>query len=121
MKIVIQRVISAEFISKNELVSKIGNGIYVLVGAEQGDTMEDVDYVAKKILNCKFFNDSELGFPDDSSHRWKKSVKERGLEILIATNFTLPSSLKKGTKPSLCLALDPEQARYYEIKVPGLD
>ncbi len=62
----------------NQLVSEIKRGLCVLVGLSQQDTIEDVDYLVKKILNLRFFE-------NEQGKAWSKSVKDLGLEVLSGT------------------------------------
>jgi D-aminoacyl-tRNA deacylase len=102
MRAVIQRVSSASVAVEGETVGAIGRGLLVLVGKEDADTAEDIDWLAGKIVNLRLFAD-EAG-------AWSQSVREIGGGILLVSQFTLHASTKKGTKPSWHRAAKPERA-----------
>ncbi|BET00318.1 Hypothetical protein NTJ_13134 [Nesidiocoris tenuis] len=107
MRALIQRVVSADAAYVNgEVISSIGRGLCVLVGVANGDTKKDIDYIVKKILNLKLFEDDE----SDSSKPFKKSVKDRHLEILCLSQITLYHTLK-GNKLDFHHAMAPAQSR----------
>lgn len=86
MKVVIQRVSSASVTVGDEVVSKIGRGLCCLVGISRYDTEDDSDYMARKLLNLRIF--------EGDQRRWDLSVKDKGLELLCVSQFTLHSHLK---------------------------
>jgi len=86
MKSVIQKVLRASVSVSGEKISSIEKGLCILVGISRSDTVEDIDYMVKKILNTRIFEDGEK--------RWQKSVKDLGLEILCVSQFTLYHELK---------------------------
>lgn len=86
MKVVIQRVSSASVTVGDEVVSKIGRGLCCLVGISRYDTDDDSDYMARKLLNLRIF--------EGDQRRWDQSVKDKGLELLCVSQFTLHSHLK---------------------------
>ena len=75
-----------------QLKSKIGKGLFVLVGIEDKDTQEDIEWLAKKITNLRIF--------DDENGVMNRSVIEAGGEIMVVCQFTLHASTKKGNRPS---------------------
>lgn len=85
-----------------ELHSRIGVGLMILVGVVEGDTMEDVDWLAQKAVNMRIFND-ENGVMN-------RSVLDVGGEILAVSQFTLAASTKKGNRPSYIHAAGHELA-----------
>lgn len=85
-----------------ELHSQIGAGLMILVGVVEGDTMEDVDWLAQKAVNMRIFND-ENGVMN-------RSVLDVGGEILAVSQFTLAASTKKGNRPSYIHAAGHELA-----------
>ncbi len=110
MKAVIQRVLKASVTVSDELVSSISNGLCVLVGIARDDTDKDMDFIVRKILNIRLFENDE----PDSAAKWNKSVMEKDFEILCVSQFTLQSTLK-GTKPDFHLAMSSEQSKeFYE-------
>ena len=88
MKAIIQRVTSANVKVDGEIVSKIGKGLCVLVGIHRDDTKKELEYIAKKILSLRLFDDPTTG------KRWDKSVKDLNLEVLCVSQFTLYHILK---------------------------
>ena len=107
MRAVLQRVSSASVSIGSERVGEIGVGLVVLVGVEEADDSEDVDWLAGKIVALRLFPEGESA--------WARSVAEIGGEILLVSQFTLHASTKKGTKPSWHRAAKPDVAmRLYE-------
>ncbi|GFG36966.1 hypothetical protein Cfor_05387 [Coptotermes formosanus] len=87
MKAVIQRVMKASVIVEGEVISSIGKGLCVLIGISKDDTTRDMEYMARKILSTRIFE-------DDRGKRWNLSVKDKGYEILCISQFTLYHVLK---------------------------
>ena len=100
MRIIIQRVTSASVSINNNVFSSIGNGLLVLLGIEDSDTEEDLNWLAQKIVNLRIFND-ENGVMNVSLLDAKK-------EILLVSQFTLFASTKKGNRPSYIDAAKPD-------------
>src|SRR5690349_25104708 len=92
MRVVIQRVTHASVTINGTVHSKIGEGLLVLLGIEDADTAEDVEWLSAKIINLRVFNDSDGVM--------NVSVKETGGDILLVSQFTLHGSTKKGNRPS---------------------
>ena len=103
MKILIQRVKKASVTISSELYSKINNGILALVGIEKGDTFEQVEKLAKKIVNLRIF-------PDENDKMNKSLLDIKG-EMLIVSQFTLCGDCKKGTRPSFDKSASPDLAK----------
>jgi D-aminoacyl-tRNA deacylase len=99
---VIQRVSSASVEIEKKIKSSIGTGLLVLVGVEDADGPEDIDWLAGKIVNLRIFNDAEGVM--------NVSVKEAGGEIIVVSQFTLHASTKKGNRPSYIKASKPDIA-----------
>ena len=99
---VVQRVKEANVRVDGQVVGEIGNGSLVLVGIEEQDGDEDMDWLARKIVNLRIFNDDEGVM--------NRSVKEIGGEILVVSQFTLHASTKKGNRPSYIKAARPDIA-----------
>lgn len=99
MKILIQRVKKASVTINNELYSKINNGILAFVGIEKNDTLEQVEYLAKKIVNLRIFA--------DDNGKMNKSIIDTQGEMLIVSQFTLCGDCKKGTRPSFDNSANP--------------
>ncbi|MDR0230532.1 MAG: D-tyrosyl-tRNA(Tyr) deacylase [Dysgonamonadaceae bacterium] len=102
MKIVIQRVSQASVVIENAIKSVINKGLLVLVGIEDADTTDDIDFLCKKIVNLRIF--------DDASGVMNLSIKEINGEILCVSQFTLHASTKKGNRPSYIKASKPDFA-----------
>jgi D-tyrosyl-tRNA(Tyr) deacylase len=92
MRAVIQRVSKASVTINNEIHSQINNGLLVLLGIEDADTTEDIEWLSGKIVNLRIFND-ENGVMNIS-------VKEINGDIIVVSQFTLHASTKKGNRPS---------------------
>ncbi|MCW5911944.1 MAG: D-tyrosyl-tRNA(Tyr) deacylase [Cyclobacteriaceae bacterium] len=99
---VIQRVARASVTIDNQEKAAIGSGLLVLVGIEDADTQEDIDWLAAKLVNLRIFND-EQGVMN-------VSVKDAGGDIIVVSQFTLHASIKKGNRPSYIKAAKPEIA-----------
>jgi D-tyrosyl-tRNA(Tyr) deacylase len=102
MRTVIQRVSFASVTVNGQLTGAIENGLLVLVGIEDTDTQEDIEWLSQKIVNLRIFND-ENGVMNIS-------VKDSGGNILLVSQFTLHASTKKGNRPSYSRASKPETA-----------
>lgn len=102
MKTVTQRVQHATVTIDGKETSRIGKGLLVLVGIEDRDTQEDIEWLAKKIANLRIF--------DDENGVMNRSVKEADGEIMVVSQFTLQASTKKGNRPSYLRASKPEIA-----------
>ncbi|HET9487049.1 MAG TPA: D-aminoacyl-tRNA deacylase [Chryseosolibacter sp.] len=99
---VIQRVTKASVVIDNKIRSEIGGGLLVLIGIEDADDDEDIDWLSAKIINLRIFN--------DATGVMNVSVKENGGDILLVSQFTLHASIKKGNRPSYIKAAKPEVA-----------
>lgn len=104
MRIVIQRVAHASVTIAQEQKASIRKGFLVLVGVETSDTRADADWLAKKVINLRVF--------DDEKGVMNRSIIEVGGEILAVSQFTLFASYKKGNRPSWL------RAAKHEISVP---
>lgn len=102
MRILLQRVKRASVTIESKLTSKIGNGLLVLIGIEDTDNIEDVNWMTKKIANLRIF--------DDENKVMNLSVKDVGGEVLIVSQFTLHAQTQKGNRPSYIKASKPEIA-----------
>lgn len=92
MRLVIQRVQCASVTIGENLHSKIGPGLFILVGVENGDTEEDARWLASKVAGMRIFNDAEGVM--------NRSVVDVDGEILAVSQFTLTASTRKGNRPS---------------------
>jgi D-aminoacyl-tRNA deacylase len=99
---VIQRVSEASVEIEKKIKAQIQSGLLVLVGIEDADNEEDIEWLATKIVNLRIFND-EQGVMN-------LSVKDSGGEIILVSQFTLQASTKKGNRPSYIKAARPEVA-----------
>ena len=102
MRTVIQREQHCSVTIDGQLKSNIGNGILVLVGIEDRDTQEDIEWLCKKIANLRIF--------DDENGVMNRSVIETGGEVMVVSQFTLHASTKKGNRPSYIHASKPDFA-----------
>lgn len=102
MRTVIQRVQHCSVTIDGQLKSNIGNGMLVLVGIEDRDTQEDIEWLCKKIANLRIF--------DDENGVMNRSVIETEGEVMVVSQFTLHASTKKGNRPSYIHASKPDIA-----------
>ncbi|MDR1202871.1 MAG: D-tyrosyl-tRNA(Tyr) deacylase [Tannerellaceae bacterium] len=102
MKTVIQRVKRASVTIDDKIKSKIDIGLLILVGIEDSDKQEDIDWLVKKIANLRVF--------DDEQGIMNRSLIEINGEIMIVSQFTLHASVKKGNRPSYIRASKPDIA-----------
>ena len=102
MKVVIQRVSSASVTIETEIVANIQCGLLVLVGIEDEDSLEDINWLSQKIINLRIFG--------DENEVMNLSVKDIQGDIIIVSQFTLHASTKKGNRPSYIKASKPEIA-----------
>ena len=102
MKTVTQRVQYASVTIDGMVKSKIGKGLLILVGIEDRDTQEDINWLCKKICNLRIF--------DDEQGVMNRSVMDVDGDILVVSQFTLQASTKKGNRPSYIRASKPEVA-----------
>lgn len=114
MKAVIQRVSHASVTIDNKPKSEIKNGLLVLIGIENADKNEDIQWLSNKIVNLRIF--------DDENKVPNISVKDMGGDILLVSQFTLHASTKKGNRPSYIKAGKPEVAiPVYEKMIAQLE
>ncbi len=99
---VIQRVSEASVTIDRILKSKIEKGLLVLIGIEDADNDEDIDWLAHKIVNLRIFNDADGVM--------NVSVKDNSSDVIVVSQFTLHASTKKGNRPSYSKASKPEVA-----------
>lgn len=102
MRAVIQRVSKASVTIDDSIHGQIGTGLLVLLGIEDADTTEDIEWLSSKIVNLRIF--------DDAAGVMNESVKDRNGDILLVTQFTLHASTKKGNRPSYIKASKPDIA-----------
>ena len=102
MKAVIQRVTKASVVIDNKKVANILHGVLVLLGIEELDTQEDINWLSNKIINLRVFDD-ENGVMNNSLH-------DSDGEVIVVSQFTLYASTKKGNRPSYIKAAKPSIA-----------
>jgi D-aminoacyl-tRNA deacylase len=102
MRIVIQRVKEASVKIEGNITSSVKKGMLILVGIEDTDTQEDIDWLTNKIVQLRIF--------DDENGVMNLSVQEINGEILVVSQFTLHASTKKGNRPSYIRASKPDFA-----------
>ena len=102
MRTLIQRVQHASVTIDGQLKSQIGKGLLVLVGIEDRDTQEDIEWLCKKIANLRIF--------DDENGVMNRSVTGTEGEVMVVSQFTLHASTKKGNRPSYIHASKPDVA-----------
>lgn len=96
MRAVVQRVSEASVTVDGTIVGRIGRGLLVLVGVEEGDTAADVAWLAGKIARLRIFA--------DASGRMHHDLREADGAALVVSQFTLLADVRKGNRPSFCLA-----------------
>ncbi len=99
---VIQRVSESSVRIDGKIKSEIGTGLLVLLGIEEADGREDIEWLAKKIVNLRIFPDEQ--------EVMNKSLLDVGGELLLISQFTLHASTKKGNRPSYIKAARPDIA-----------
>jgi D-tyrosyl-tRNA(Tyr) deacylase len=100
MRVVIQRVLNASVEVDGVIASQIAAGLLILLGVEQGDAREDIEWLSGKVARLRIF-------PDDVG-KMNRSVVEADGEVLVVSQFTLHASTKKGNRPSFLSAAAPE-------------
>jgi len=102
MRILIQRVSKASVTINDTIKSSIGKGLVILLGIEDSDNKEDIEWLCNKIVNLRIF--------DDEKGVMNLSVSDINAEILVVSQFTLHASIKKGNRPSYIRASKPDIA-----------
>jgi D-tyrosyl-tRNA(Tyr) deacylase len=102
MRAIIQRVSEASVTISGTVTSRIGIGFLVLVGIEEADTFEDIEWLSAKIARLRVFSDEE--------GLMNQSIAQINGECLVVSQFTLHASTKKGNRPSFMKAARPETA-----------
>ncbi|EAZ80072.1 D-aminoacyl-tRNA deacylase [Algoriphagus machipongonensis] len=114
MIVVIQRASEASVKIEGEIKSEIGTGLMILLGIEEADTVEDISWLSKKIINLRIF--------PDENEVMNKSLLDVNGEILLISQFTLHASTKKGNRPSYIKAAKPDIAiPMYEKMIATLE
>ena len=108
MRVVVQRSLKSSVEVNNKIVGSINSGLVVLVGFTDNDTIKDIEYIVRKIINLRIF--------DDDNHIMNKSILDVNGSILSISQFTLYADTKKGNRPSYIKAMKSEEAiRLYDI------
>ena len=102
MKALLQRVTSAQVTVEAVVVGKIGQGLVVFIGVANDDTAEDIDYLTRKIVEMRIF--------DDAEGKFNLSALDVKGELLLVSQFTLLASTRKGRRPGFTDAAPPEIA-----------
>lgn len=102
MRIVIQRVSTASVTIENELVADIQKGLLILIGIENNDNQEDIDWLVSKASKMRIF--------DDENHVMNLSLQDIDGGVIVVSQFTLHAATKKGNRPSYIKAARPEVA-----------
>jgi D-tyrosyl-tRNA(Tyr) deacylase len=114
MRAVIQRVSHASVKAEEKIVGAMNNGLLILLGIEDADTKEDIEWLSAKIVNLRIFN--------DANGVMNISIKDIDGEILLVSQFTLHASIKKGNRPSYIKASKPDVAiPLYEQMIAQLE
>ena len=112
MRAVIQRVLEGRVEVRGQQVGQIDKGLLIYVSVAKTDTLEDVQYMADKLVNLRVFAD-EAG-------KMNRSVLEVGGSILLVSNFTLHGDCRKGRRPGFDAAAEPQLAQQLYDKLSGL-
>ena len=114
MRAVIQRVSRASVTVEGDKISQIEKGLLILLGVEDSDNQEDIEWLSKKIANLRIFNDEDGVM--------NRSVLDVGGEAIVVSQFTLHAATKKGNRPSYIRASKPDVAiPIYESFVAQLE
>ena len=103
MRVVLQRIKSASVTVDDQVIGKVGKGYMLLVGFTHDDSIEDIDYIARKVANARLFADENV--------KINLSIKHVQGAILSVSQFTLYASTKNGNRPGFGAAQKPELAK----------
>ena len=108
MRVLVQRSGKSDVVVDNKTVGKINNGLVLLVGFTDGDTINEIEYLARKVVNLRIF--------DDEDGVMNKSILDVGGSILSISQFTLYADTKKGNRPSYMNAMRGEEStKLYDL------
>ena len=102
MRVVVQRVSQSSVVIESDIVSSISKGLLILLGVENNDTLDDVNWLIRKIINLRIFTDID--------GKMNNSIVDIKGDILVVSQFTLHAKIKKGNRPSYIQAAGQEQA-----------
>jgi D-tyrosyl-tRNA(Tyr) deacylase len=102
LKAVIQRVKSASVSVDDKIIGEIATGLLILLGVEQSDTQDELNYLVKKTIGLRIFK--------DNNKNMNLSIQDVGGEALVVSQFTLCSDTSRGRRPSFIKAANPEEA-----------
>ncbi len=105
MRVLVQRVESAEVSVEGRKVAATGKGMLLLVGIAKDDTVEDIDRLAKKVISLRIF--------EDDNGKMNLNIKQADGEVLSVSQFTLYANTQKGNRPGFDHAAAPETAKEY--------
>jgi len=103
MRAVIQRVKKAFVSVHDNIIGQIEKGLVVFLGVAEGDTMDDVNYMAEKIVGLRVF--------EDEAGKMNKSLQDVDGALLVISQFTLLGDVRKGRRPSFIQAANPDEAK----------
>ena len=113
MKVIIERSLNSSVTIDNKEKRSIDKGLMVLLGITNGDTIEDINYLVKKIVNLRIF--------EDKNNKMNYSVKDINGSILVISQFTLYAETKKGNRPSFTNSIKYEDAKeIYQLFIEKL-
>lgn len=113
MKVIIERSLNSSVTIDNKEKRSIDKGLMVLLGITNGDTIEDINYLVKKIVNLRIF--------EDKNNKMNYSVKDINGSILVISQFTLYAETKKGNRPSFTNSMKYEDAKeIYQLFIEKL-
>ena len=108
MRVLVQRSLNSSVSTNSKVVGSIDNGLVLFVGFTYGDSLNEIDYLVKKVLNLRIF--------DDENGVMNKSLLDVGGSVLSISQFTLYADSKKGNRPSYMNALKSDEAlKLYDL------
>lgn len=118
MRAVIQRVVRARIEADGCLCGGMGPGLFVMVGLKSGDTGEDLDWLAHKVVHLRVFDEEPAaGQGGGRAARMSRSIVEVGGSLAVVSEFTLYGDLRRGHRPSWSQAMPVAEARVFWPRV----